>query len=87
MSHDLSGRTVVVTGAARGMGRSIADRFAAAGAKVVLWGRQATVEPPGSLPLARLVFLRCRRVCAFFLVSVPGLIDEVGLDCGRVPIG
>jgi NAD(P)-dependent dehydrogenase (short-subunit alcohol dehydrogenase family) len=44
MSHDFSGRTVVVTGAARGMGRSIADRFAAAGAKVVLWGRrQATV--------------------------------------------
>jgi NAD(P)-dependent dehydrogenase (short-subunit alcohol dehydrogenase family) len=45
MSHDLSGRTVVVTGAARGMGRSIAESFAAAGAKVVLWGRhQATVD-------------------------------------------
>jgi NAD(P)-dependent dehydrogenase (short-subunit alcohol dehydrogenase family) len=25
MSHDFSGRTVVVTGAARGMGRSITD--------------------------------------------------------------
>jgi NAD(P)-dependent dehydrogenase (short-subunit alcohol dehydrogenase family) len=44
MSYDLSGRTVVVTGAARGMRRSIAESFAAAGAKLVLWGRhQATV--------------------------------------------
>jgi NAD(P)-dependent dehydrogenase (short-subunit alcohol dehydrogenase family) len=44
MSLDLSGRTVVVTGASRGMGRSIAERFASAGARVVLWGRHhATV--------------------------------------------
>jgi len=33
---DLSGRTALVTGAARGIGRACAQRFAAAGARVVL---------------------------------------------------
>jgi NAD(P)-dependent dehydrogenase (short-subunit alcohol dehydrogenase family) len=53
MSHDLSGRTVVVTGAARGMGRSIADRFAAAGAKVVLWGRRQSSVAEAALDIGR----------------------------------
>ncbi len=49
MSLDLSGRTVVVTGAARGIGRSIADRLAAAGAKVVLWGRRQSAVAEAAL--------------------------------------
>src|SRR4029453_14127918 len=35
-SMDLSGKTAIVTGSARGIGRAIAQRFAAAGADVVI---------------------------------------------------
>jgi NAD(P)-dependent dehydrogenase (short-subunit alcohol dehydrogenase family) len=34
---DLAGRVAVVTGAARGIGRAIADRFSGSGAMVAIW--------------------------------------------------
>jgi 3-oxoacyl-[acyl-carrier protein] reductase len=42
---DLDGKLAVVTGGAQGIGRAVAERFIASGAKVVLWDRdQALVE-------------------------------------------
>ena len=34
---DLEGRVAIVTGAARGIGRAIADRMSASGARVAIW--------------------------------------------------
>ena len=39
MAHSLEGKTAIVTGAANGVGRAIARRFAAAGARLVITDR------------------------------------------------
>ena len=40
-SYDLTGRTIVVTGATSGLGRQAAEHFARLGAHVVISGRDA----------------------------------------------
>ena len=45
VSYDFSGKTAVVTGGAKGIGRRIARRLAKAGARVAIWD---VVEPDGN---------------------------------------
>ncbi|MGW9402701.1 SDR family NAD(P)-dependent oxidoreductase [Arthrobacter sp. NPDC055585] len=54
-SGRLQGRTAVVTGGAGGLGRAIADRFAAEGANVAV----LDIKEPDSAPAPELQFLRC----------------------------
>jgi NAD(P)-dependent dehydrogenase (short-subunit alcohol dehydrogenase family) len=84
MSHDLSGRTVVVTGAARGMGRCIAERFASAGATVVLWGRnQATVaEAAGEIGRGA-VAVTCDMSDRS---AIPRAVEETLALCDRIDV-
>jgi 2-dehydro-3-deoxy-L-rhamnonate dehydrogenase (NAD+) len=56
--YDLSGRSAVVTGGAQGIGRAIAERFLASGARVALWDRDvelATATAKALGPNARAI--------------------------------
>ena len=49
---DLAGRAAVVTGAAQGIGRAIAERFLASGARVAIWDRDRALTAETAAALA-----------------------------------
>jgi 3-oxoacyl-[acyl-carrier protein] reductase len=57
MSSDLSGRCALVTGAASGIGRAIAEAFVAAGAEVVVLDRDATTAEEAAQSIGALAGL------------------------------
>jgi gluconate 5-dehydrogenase len=77
---DLTGRTALVTGSARGIGLALAEGLAAAGAKVVVNGRQsATVESA----VTRLLAKGLNASGAVFDVAVPAAVEAAFADFDR----
>ena len=82
---DVRNKTVVVTGAGRGIGRAIALRLARHGADVALFDLNATeLEETRALCAAEAVQARCYRVNVADEGEVCAAMTRVGADFGRL---
>ncbi|WP_022882910.1 SDR family NAD(P)-dependent oxidoreductase [Gryllotalpicola ginsengisoli] len=82
MELDLKGRVVVVTGAARGIGRGIVDRFLAEGARVAALDLSFD-DRPGEEASDRLIEVACDVTDA---ASVAAAVEAVRSRFGRVDV-
>lgn len=74
---DFSGHVVLVTGGAKGIGRVIVDRFAAAGATVVACGR----NEPEDLPIASFITCDVRDP-----EQVDAMVSRIATEQGRLDV-
>jgi NAD(P)-dependent dehydrogenase (short-subunit alcohol dehydrogenase family) len=80
---DVTGRVIVVTGGARGIGRALARRFAAAGAEAVV---VADLDAEGASEVAREIHGTALRCDVSREPDVKELVDRVEADHGRIDI-
>jgi NAD(P)-dependent dehydrogenase (short-subunit alcohol dehydrogenase family) len=78
---DVTGRVVVVTGGARGIGRALATRFASAGAEAVV---VADVDLAGASAVAGEIHGTAMRCDVSREADVKNLIDQVEAGHGRI---
>lgn len=76
--YDFAGRVAIVTGGTRGLGRQIAVRLAAAGAKVAICGRNAPEDLPDGIVFYPADVRDADQAKAF--------VDAVAKDAGRIDI-
>jgi NAD(P)-dependent dehydrogenase (short-subunit alcohol dehydrogenase family) len=80
---DVTGRVIVVTGGAKGIGRALAKRFAAAGAEAVV---VADLDAEGALEVAREVDGTAVRCDVSRESDVKELVGRVEAEHGRIDI-
>lgn len=80
---EVADRVVVVTGGARGIGRSLARRFASAGAETII---VADIDPDGAWAVAREIGGMAIRCDVSSETDVAQLIEKVHIAKGRIDI-
>ena len=86
MSHDVDGATVVVSGAAGGIGAAVARRFAAAGATLVLGDLNAVALEELAGELAALTTVHALTCDVSVPADCQNLMDTAAADAGRVDV-
>ncbi|MCX6364825.1 MAG: SDR family NAD(P)-dependent oxidoreductase [Actinobacteria bacterium] len=86
MSHDIDGSTVVVTGAAGGIGAAVARRFAAAGATLVLGDLNAVALEELAGELAALTTVHALTCDVSAPADCENLMTTAAADSGRIDV-